>query len=46
MAKPENSRSNETKENKYREEDRTLHADKAAEYPPTLNKVTKQNNPV
>lgn len=35
------------KENKFHEgkEDYTLNADKAADYVPSLNKVSKQNNP-
>ncbi|WP_201305362.1 hypothetical protein [Paenibacillus puerhi] len=33
------------KENKYVQEESALHAEKAAKRPPSLNGVTKENNP-
>lgn len=48
MNKAESSAINaaKTKENKFKQEEATLHADKAAAFPPNLNEIPKENNPV
>ena len=44
-AKPHAKNNPNYKENKFTEEEAVMHADKAGDFPPSLNEIPKETNP-